>query len=166
LPKRLAILRHAKSDWGQPGLTDFERPLNERGRAAAGLIRRTMNQRGLTFDIVVSSPSARTRETLALVGIDAKWDERIYLAAADTLIGIIHALPETAQSALIVGHNPGLHELVLKLARPDAGGLRQRVLGKFPTAALALLELDIDAWSDAAPGCGEIAELLLPRELG
>jgi phosphohistidine phosphatase len=165
VPKRLSILRHAKSDWGQPGRSDFERPLNERGRAAAGLIRRALHDRGLEFDLVLSSPSARTRETLALIGIEATWDERLYLASPDSLTAIVRALPQTAQSALLVGHNPGLHELVLRLSRPDAQGLRQRVLGKFPTAALALLHMDTDAWSEAAPGCGQIAELLLPREL-
>jgi phosphohistidine phosphatase len=165
LSKRLAILRHAKSDWGQPGLSDFERPLNERGRAAADSLRRAIGQRGLTFDIVLSSPSQRTRETLALIGIDAQWEEQLYLADPDTLLGIVRALPKAAQSALVVGHNPGLHELVLKLARADEDGLRQRVNAKFPTGALALLDLDVDSWSEAAPGCGEIVELLLPREL-
>jgi phosphohistidine phosphatase len=165
LLKRLGILRHAKSDWGQPGLSDFERPLNERGREAAERIRRAIEERALRFDIVLSSPSARTRETLALVGIDGEWDEQLYLASPETLTGIVRALPETARSALLVGHNPGLHELALNLARPDAEGRRQRVLGKFPTAALAVLDLDIDAWSEAAQGCGQIAELLLPREL-
>ena len=165
MSKRLAILRHAKSDWGQPGLSDFERPLNERGRAAAALIRRAVEKRALTFDVVLSSPSARTRETLALIGIDAEWDEGLYLAGPDRLMGVVRGLSDGAQSALIVGHNPGLHELVLKLGRQDAAGFRQRVLGKFPTGALAVLTLGIESWSQAAPGCGEIAELLLPREL-
>lgn len=165
MPKQLAILRHAKSDWGQPGLSDFERPLNERGRAAAETMRRAIEQRGLAFDAVLSSPSARTRETLALVGINAEWEEQLYLASPDTLMGVVRRLPEHAQSALVVGHNPGLHELVLKLARPDAGGLRQRVLGKFPTGAMAVLELEIESWSEATPACGEVRELLLPREL-
>jgi len=165
LPKRLAILRHAKSDWGQPGVSDFDRPLNDRGRAAAGLIGRAIDERGLQFDVVVSSPSARTRETLALIGIDAQWEEKLYLAGPDTLMGVVRGLPDMAQSALIVGHNPGLHELVLKLGRPDARGLRQRVLGKFPTAALAVLELEIKSWSEAGPACGEISALLLPRDL-
>jgi phosphohistidine phosphatase len=160
-------LRHGKSDWGQPGLSDFDRPLNARGRAAAELIRQAIDQRRLSFDIIISSPSARTRETLALVGLDgaARWDEELYLAGPDTLLRVVHGLPDDARTALVVGHNPGLHELVLKLGRPDAGGLRQHVLGKFPTAALALLELEIESWSEAAPACGEISELLLPREL-
>ncbi len=128
-------------------------------------MRRAIGQRGLAFDIVLSSPSARTRQTLTLIGIDAQWEELLYLADPHTLLGIVRALPAAAQSALVVGHNPGLHELVLKLARADADGFRPRLLGKFPTGALALLDLDVESWSDVEPGCGTISELLLPREL-
>ena len=168
MPKRLAILRHAKSDWGQPGLSDFERPLNDRGRAAAHLIQGAIKQRALSFDAILSSPSARTRETIDRIGLaeHSRWVDEIYLATKATLLGLIRALPEEAESVLIVGHNPGLHDLVLSLARDDAAGLRRRVLGKYPTAALALLKLEIDSWSEVEPGCGTIAELLLPRELG
>ena len=165
--KRLAILRHAKSDWGDAGLSDFERPLNERGRAAAELIRQAIDQRGLTFDTVLSSPAARTRETLELIGLAdrAQWDEDIYLASTKTLLAIVGALPDETESALIVGHNPGLHEIVLDLSQPDSGGLRKRILAKYPTGALAMLELEVDSWSEVAPGCGTIRQLLLPREL-
>jgi phosphohistidine phosphatase len=165
--KRLAILRHAKSDWGDAGLSDFERPLNERGRAAAELIRQAIDQRGLTFDTVLSSPAARTRETLELIGLAdrAQWDEDIYLASTKTLLAIVGALPDETESALIVGHNPGLHEIALDLSQPDSAGLRKRILAKYPTGALAMLELEVDSWSEVAPGCGTIRQLLLPREL-
>ena len=165
--KRLAILRHAKSDWGDAGLSDFERPLNERGRAAAELIRQAIDQRGLTFDTVLSSPAARTRETLELIGLAdrAQWDEDIYLASTKTLLAIVRALPDETESALIVGHNLGLHEIALDLSQPDSAGLRKRILAKYPTGALAMLELEVDSWSEVAPGCGTITQLLLPREL-
>lgn len=167
LPKRLAILRHAKSDWGHSGLSDFERPLNERGRDAAETMRRELVRRHLSFDVILSSPSTRTRETLDRIGLAGRtrWIEEIYLASAATLLIIVRSLPEDAESALIVGHNPGLQEIVLSLARVDPEGLRKRVLAKYPTAALALLDLDIESWSSAEPGCGSITELLLPREL-
>ena len=168
MPKRLAILRHAKSDWGQPGLDDFDRPLNLRGCQAAEAIRRALADRDISFDLIMSSPAMRTRETLDLIGLGgrARWEEQIYLASEATLLGLVRSLPNEAESALIVGHNPGLHDLVIDLARDDGEGLRRRVLGKFPTAALALLELEIEAWKDADANCGTIAELLLPRELG
>lgn len=166
LPKRLAILRHAKSDWGDPGLTDFDRPLNARGRAAAAVVGRAIEQRDIRFDAVVSSPAARTRETLELVGLagSARWDEGLYLAGLKTLLGIIRGLPDTAQSALIVGHNPGLQELVLALAPTGSSGFREQVLGKFPTAALALLEIEAERWDAVEPGGATNAELLLPRD--
>ena len=168
MPKRLAILRHAKSDWDQPGLADFDRPLNARGRAAADVIRREIAERHLTFDLILSSPSARTRETLDRLGMaaSARWEDQLYLADLEALLAIVRALPDEAQSVLIVGHNPGLHELVLELSRPDSNGLRDRMIGKFPTAALALLERECGSWSEVARGSGEIVELLLPRELG
>ena len=167
MPKRLAILRHAKSDWGVPGLSDFERPLNGRGRKAGETLRMAMTGRRLAFDVIISSPAARTRQTLDQLGLlfDARLDDSLYLASTDTLLRVIRVLPENAQTALLVGHNPGLQEIVLGLAKPDGNGFRERVLAKFPTAALALLDLEIEAWSDTAAGCGTIVELLLPREL-
>ncbi len=168
MPKQLAILRHARSDWGEAGLKDFDRPLNARGREAAETMGKEIAKRGWSFDVILSSPSARTRETLERIGLAdrARWVDDIYLASEATLLGLIRSLPLEAKSALIVGHNPGLHDLVLDLAQEDAKGLRLRVLGKYPTAALALLDLEIESWTDAEPGCGKIAELLLPRELG
>ena len=167
MPKRLSILRHAKSDWEEAGLKDFDRPLNDRGRAAANSMRKAIEKRGWLFDVILSSPSARTRETLNRLGLAdrAQWRDEIYLATRGMLFSLIRALPDEAGSALIVGHNPGLQEIVLDIARPDSRGLRRQVGDKFPTAALAVLDLDIDEWSGVAAGCGTIAELLLPREL-
>jgi len=167
LPKRLSILRHAKSDWGEAGLKDFDRPLNARGREAAKAIGKEIAKRGWSFDVILSSPSARTRETLDRAGLAdrARWQDEIYLATRGMLFSLVRSLPDEAGSALIVGHNPGLQEVVLDIARPDSGGFRRRVADKFPTAALAVLDLDINEWSKIAAGCGTIADLLLPREL-
>ena len=167
MPKQLWVLRHAKSDWGEAGLKDFDRPLNARGRAATKTIRKAIAERRWSFEVILSSPSARTRETLDRLGFAARarWVDEIYLATRGMLFAQIRALPEEASSALIVGHNPGLQEIILDMARPDPGGLRRRVGAKFPTAALAQLDLNIDAWSEIAAGCGTIGELLLPRDL-
>ena len=167
MPKRLSILRHAKSDWGEAGLKDFDRPLNGRGRAAAKVMRKAIAKRGWSFDVILSSPSARTRETLDLLGLadEARWEDELYLATRGMLFALVRALPAKAGSVLLVGHNPGLQEIVLDIARPDSRGRRRQVGDKFPTAALAVLDLDIDDWSEVAAGCGEINELLLPREV-
>lgn len=170
--KRLAILRHAKSSWDDAALDDFNRPLNERGWKAARRIGRELKDRGLSFDLVLASSAARVRETLDGVQenyvFDApiRFDRRIYLASEADLLRFVRHLDEALNSPLIVGHNPGLEHLVAWLTRDDKHGLRKRIIGKFPTGALAVIELASKHWADVAPSSGEIAELILPKELG
>lgn len=169
--KRLAILRHAKSSWDDPGLDDFNRPLNERGWKAARRMGRELRKRGLKFDLVLSSTAARTRETID--GVQQHFDfdapiefvPELYLASGAVLMKIVRGLGDDVQAPLIVGHNPGLEQLVAGLSRDDNKGLRRRVAGKFPTGALAILELPVHHWSEVAPGTGEIVQLILPKEL-
>lgn len=169
--KRLAILRHAKSSWDDPGLDDFNRPLNERGWKAARRMGRELRKRGLKFGLVLSSTAARTRETIDGVGEHFGFDapiefvQELYLASEGTLLETIRGLNDEVKAPLIVGHNPGLEQLVTGLTRDDSRGLRRRVAGKFPTGALAILELPVHHWSEVAPGTGEIVELILPKEL-
>ena len=168
--RTLYVLRHAKSDWGDESLRDFDRPLNGRGWKAAKAIGREMRERGLTPDLVLLSPSARTTETLARVeeGFGAnfeKVEERsIYLAETETLIELVRSAPAESNHLMVVGHNPGMHELVLVLANgpPD---LREQAASKFPTGALAEISFDVSDWSDVAPGSGCIRSFLKPREL-
>jgi phosphohistidine phosphatase len=167
--KQLTILRHAKSDWGDAKLDDFDRPLNDRGWRAARRMGRELNDRGIEFDLVIASPAARVRETIDGLteklkpNVEIRFEPRMYLATEETLLEIVRALPESAQAPLLVGHNPGLHQLVLDLTRD--GHRRKDVAHKFPTAALARIELPVNRWSDAAPGSGKIAALILPKEL-
>ena len=122
----------------------------------------------MAFDAIVSSPARRTRETLDLMRLApaATWLEPLYHATAERLLEAVRDLPESAASALVVGHNPGLQQLVLALAGSEAGGLRSTVEAKFPTGALAIIACDIAAWRDIRPRCGELAALILPRDLG
>ncbi len=168
--KRLAILRHAKSSWDQAGLDDFQRPLNGRGRKAARRMGREMKRRGIAFDLVLASPATRVRETIEGVaqeypGFDRnlRFEESIYLADSSTLIDLVHAFPDEIETALIVGHNPGLERLVLQLTRDSER--RSRVAEGYPTAALALIEFAPDRWQSVEPGSGDLVELILPREL-
>lgn len=169
--KRLAILRHAKSSWDDPGLDDFHRPLNERGWKAARRMGRELKRQSVKFDLVLSSTSARTRETID--GIREKYDfaapiqfePQLYLASEATLLGFVQGLDEDVKAPLIVGHNPGLEQLIAGLARGDEKGLRRRVTGKFPTGALAVIEVPAKHWAEVRPGTGEIVELILPKEL-
>lgn len=169
--KRLAVLRHAKSSWDEPDLDDFNRPLNDRGWKAARRMGRELKDRGVRFDFVLASTAARVRETID--GVQEKYEfagpirfeHRIYMASEECLLSLVRGLPEKAHTPLIVGHNPGLERLLVELTHDDGDGLRHRVAGKYPTGALAFVELPAHRWADVAPGSGEIVELILPKEL-
>jgi phosphohistidine phosphatase len=167
--KTLILLRHAKSTWDDPVARDFDRPLNKRGRKAARTIGREMRAQGLRFDKVLASPAVRVIETLADVSegygepIEADYDRRIYLAPAEALLELVQVTEGGAGSLLIVGHNPGLENLVLLLARD--GALRSEVLIKYPTATLAEISLPVDQWSDVREGIGTLARFIRPRDL-
>ena len=168
--RTLYVLRHAKSDWGDASLRDFDRPLNGRGRKSARAMGRELRERGLTPDLVLLSPSARTTETLARVeeGFGAsfeKVEERsIYLAETEELVALIRNAPAKSDRLMIVGHNPGMHELVLLLANGPRD-LREEAAAKFPTGAMAEISFDVGDWSDVTPGSGFIRSFLKPREL-
>ncbi|AJP73577.1 SixA phosphatase family protein [Sphingomonas hengshuiensis] len=168
--KTLTLLRHAKSGWDDPVARDFDRPLNPKGQRAAAMVGRHMRALGLGFDHVAASPAVRVIETLAQVAagygrdLAPEWDQRLYLASAATLLDLVHELPEGADRVLLVGHNPGLEELVLLLA--DGGGaLREAVETKFPTASLAELRFGDVAWEAISGGSAALARFIRPRDL-
>ncbi|HEX7877551.1 MAG TPA: histidine phosphatase family protein [Sphingobium sp.] len=170
--KRLTLLRHAKSDWDDPVARDFDRPLNRRGEKAALLIGDFARNRKMQFDMLIASPAARVVQTLdtflAAYGdtLDPHWERRIYLASAPTLFDVIRDLPDTVDSAIMAGHNPGLEELILDLV-PDNGAspLREDVEVKFPTASLAVMDLAIDHWADAKQNVATLVSFTRPRDL-
>lgn len=170
--KRLTLLRHAKSDWDDPVARDFDRPLNRRGEKAALLIGDFARNRKMQFDMLIASPAARVVQTLdtflAAYGdtLDPHWERRIYLASAPTLFDVIRDLPDTVNSAIMAGHNPGLEELILDLV-PDNGAspLREDVEVKFPTASLAVMDLAIDHWADAKQNVATLVSFTRPRDL-
>ncbi len=169
--KTLTLLRHAKSGWDDPALRDFDRALNAKGQRAALAVGRHLRTLGLSFDHVVASPAVRVTETIDGVmrgygdGLNPVWDRRAYLASDAMLLDIVHELPESASSAMIVGHNPGLEDLVLKLV-PDANnGLRDSVEEKFPTASVAMMTLSGARWIDAGPGTATLVRFIRPRDL-
>jgi phosphohistidine phosphatase len=169
--KTLTLLRHAKSGWDDLVQRDFDRPLNGKGRRAAATVGRHLRREGLRFDHIIASPALRVQQTLEEVatsygpGTTPAWDRRIYLASAATLLELIRELPDDAATALLVGHNPGLEDLVLLLV-PDAGaGLRDTVEEKYPTASVAELSLPIERWADAAEGAATLTRFTRPRDL-
>jgi phosphohistidine phosphatase len=168
--KSLTLLRHAKSGWDDPISRDFDRPLNPRGRRAARTVGAQMKAQGLGFDLVLASPARRVIETLEEVAagygaIAPEFDERLYLAPAAILLDIVRHAPEAAGRLLLVGHNPGLEELALRLARRDGDRLRGEVEIKYPTGTLAEIDLPVESWRDAREGTGRIVRFIRPRDL-
>jgi phosphohistidine phosphatase len=163
--KRLFLLRHAKSSWGDPTLADHDRPLAPRGRRATKAIRKHLEKNAVEIDLVLCSPARRTRETLerieaALGRAAVELDPALYAAGEEALLERLREVPDEIGSALLIGHNPGLHDLVVRLA-PDAPRLRE----KFPTGALAKLELDSTSWRDLDRAESRLVDYVVPREL-
>jgi len=169
--KSLTLLRHAKSAWDDPVKRDFDRPLNGRGRRAANRMGRYMRDEGLAFDHVVASPALRVSQTIDGVedgygrALSPDYDRRIYMASAATLLDLVQGLDDTWDRVLLVGHNPGLEDLVLMLVPQTEIGLRDEVEIKYPTATLAELRFEAKHWSDVDERTAKIVRFMRPREL-
>jgi phosphohistidine phosphatase len=168
--KILTLLRHAKSGWDDPVTRDFDRPLNPRGRKAARTVGAEMKAQGLGFDLVLASPARRVIETLEEVeaaygALGPDYDQRLYLASAATLLEIVRSAPAEAERLLLVGHNPGLEELALRLTGGEGDTLRRQIEIKYPTATIAEIALPVDRWTDVRDGSGRIARFIRPRDL-
>jgi phosphohistidine phosphatase len=170
--KTLGLFRHAKSDWHDPRARDFDRPLNGRGRKGAALMGKHIRNHGISWDRMIASPAIRCAETVEIAAqaadrpVSANWDRRIYLASSATLADLLREQAGDPDAILMVGHNPGLEDLIFDLV-PDDGSspLRDSVEIKFPTASYAVLELAIDSWADLADNCGKLVHLMRPRDL-
>jgi phosphohistidine phosphatase len=166
--KTLGLLRHAKSDYDDLALRDFDRGLNDRGRRGAAVMGGHIREHDVHWDLLLASPAERVKRTLdaARLAIPVRWDERIYLADSDALIELLRTLDGDLDAVLIAGHNPGLQELIFDLVAPEReNGLFAAAAEKYPTAAFAVLELAIGAWGECAPGCGTLVHLARPRDL-
>jgi phosphohistidine phosphatase len=163
----LYLLRHAKSSWADPSLADRERPLAPRGRRDAKRIAKHLRGLGCSPELVLCSPAARTRETLEVVGpalaaSTVVLEEDLYGASSDQLLARLRRVPDAVASVMLVGHNPGLHQLALALA--SAGDELGRLGAKFPTAALATLD-SRKPWSRLGPGDGTLSAFVVPKQL-
>jgi phosphohistidine phosphatase len=166
--RRLYLLRHAKSSRDDQALRDRDRPLAPRGRRATRRIARWARKHDVRPQLVVSSTALRAQETLqgVLPGLgepEVRTELALYAADAETLLQRVRTLPDEAEEAMLVGHNPGLANLLLLLAAP--GGQRARAEAKVPTGALATLEADVASWSELEPGGARLVSFVVPREL-
>ena len=156
--RRLVLLRHAKSDWPD-GVPDLRRPLNGRGRRDAPAAGRWLDEHVRGLGAVVCSPAQRTRETWALVGAElddapaAAFDDRVYAAEPGELLAVVHDLPDAVDTALLIGHNPGVVELVELLCGQER---------EMRTASIAVLSWD-GTWADAGPEVAVLDDHATPR---
>ncbi len=175
--RQLLLLRHAKSAWDDPKLSDHARPLNARGRASARAMGLRMRELDLAPDLVLVSSARRTLQTLEAL---TPWDETplvepmdaLYLASARAMLDVIHNVTETVRSILLIGHNPGMHELAMMLADPASpgrhGGMAQdmwaRLSEGYPTGALAEFTV-AGPWGTLGEGGGRLQQFIAPRDL-
>ena len=165
--RTLYLLRHAKSSWDDPALPDHERPLAPRGRRDGKRIAEHLRRAGIEPELVLCSPAARTRETLALVqrgwkASTVQVEDELYGATAEALLQRLRLVPDRVRSVMLIGHNPGLEALALVLA--EAGEELEVLAEKFPTGALATLEFGA-AWSALAPEGATLAAYVVPKQL-
>ena len=167
----LSLLRHAKSSWDDPGLEDFDRPLNERGREAASRMGRFMAKNGIAPELILSSPSVRTRQTLELVlpHLSPKpsvvFEDALYLATASVLLQHARKGAGTARHVMVVAHDPGMHQLATELAGSGEPALLEVLAKKFPTAGLAVIDFDAQTWSKVRRGAGRLRLFMAPKRL-
>ncbi len=164
------MLRHAKSSWDDANLPDRLRPLAPRGVRAVGALARHLRTTAVAPELVLCSPARRAVQTWEGVapgvppGTALEIDEAIYHAGGDELLARLQDLPSRVGSVLLVGHNPGLQDLAVDLVGSGDPELRERLVTKFPTGALATLEVPGD-WHDLTWGAATLLAYVVPRDL-
>ena len=169
--RRLLLLRHSKTERPEPGERDRDRKLMPRGRADAPLIGAYMARHRLIPDLVLVSPAQRTVETWALVGAafskapKVMKNDRIYNAGTETLADLIRETDD-ARSLLLVGHNPGLHDLATELIGSGDVEARESLNEKLPTSGLVVIDFAFDDWSELHDSAGRLDQFVTPRSIG
>ncbi len=164
----LLLARHAKSSWADGSLRDHDRPLNRRGADDAPRVGSALKERDLVPDLVYSSTSARTRETVAgledgiEMPLEVHFIPELYLASPGTMLAAVQSAPDDVERLMILAHNPGTHALAVGLAADGARKDLEQMRYKFPTGAVAVLTFETDRWSDIQ-GDGTLVEFIRPR---
>jgi len=160
--RHLTLIRHAKSSWDDAVLSDFKRPLNPRGKMNAPLMGKLFKTRGVTFDIIMSSPAVRASTTAELIAREIAYPARqieyldaLYGAGNSTLLELVQNLPDAAQRVALVAHNPGLTEFCNALC--NAG------IGNLPSCAIAAIRFDVETWQAVCRGSGTLQSYEYPR---
>jgi phosphohistidine phosphatase len=166
--RRLMLLRHAKTERAEPGERDRDRRLTKRGRIDAPVIGGYMARHDLVPDAALVSPATRAQETWTLVApcFDKAPktinEERIYNADAEKLMSVI-AETRSARALLVVGHNPGIHDLAVQLIASGDLEARERVKEKLPTSGLVVIDIAFDDWARLPASSGRLDRFVSPR---
>ncbi len=169
--RRLLLLRHAKAERSEPGMQDRSRGLIDRGRKEAAKIGTYMAGHALVPERVVVSPAARAQETWKSASSAfrtspaAMSTEKLYDATPHSILGVIKDTPTTVHTLLIIGHNPGLHELALMLVASGDIDARERLREKLPTSGLVIIDFAFDNWAKLHPQSGRLERFVSPRSL-
>lgn len=167
--RRLILLRHSTAAKAGPGGSDQDRVLTAEGRADAAMVGAYLVNHSFRPDQVLVSPAARTRDTWRQIAAalhvapDAKFDQRIYNASAQTLFNVIAEAPNEARALLVLGHNPGLHELAVLLTATGDIDLRERLRENMPTSGIAVIDFPLDSWSKLHPRSGRLERFVSPK---
>lgn len=162
MARRLILMRHAKSDWANPSLSDNDRPLNERGRRAAPMMAKHFLENNLPPSVVLASTAVRVRETLALMLAEWRYEpvvffeQSLYLASVETLKSHVRGLHDSWTDAMILGHNPGLTDFVSWLASQSL---------EMPTAGVAVFASNEECWHDFTARNLRLSAHWCPRDL-
>lgn len=160
--RRLILMRHAKSSWDDPRLLDFDRPLNKRGRQSAEAMGNWLRGHSYMPTAALVSAAKRTAETFERAGFDIplRYSRTLYHAAADTMAVVLKE--ETAQTVLMIGHNPGIADFAARLVRTAPTHPR---FYDYPTCATLIADFDISNWNDLAWSTAEVVDFAIPREV-
>jgi phosphohistidine phosphatase len=162
--RQLVLVRHAKSSWADPDLADRDRPLNARGRRAGARVGEYLRDTGVHPDLVLCSAARRARQTLELLHLAKTThvliEDQLYGAEPDALLARLRSIPDRAASVMLIGHNPGIEDLVRMLV-----GDESMLPRKFPTGAVADVRLATRHWNEIEAGIGQLRVFVTPREL-
>jgi phosphohistidine phosphatase len=168
--KKLILFRHAKAAHIQ-GTKDFDRPLDERGREVSPKIGQYLKDEGILPDFVLVSPAHRTRETWDLARpplepVAMRIEHPLYESPAGPSIELLQGIDDSVKSVMIVGHNPSIHEFAKRLIGYGDRYAAARLNEKFPTAAIAVMDFDVETWAEVAERGARLDRFITPKDLG
>lgn len=171
--KRLFLLRHGKAQPADGSTEDFDRTLMLSGMQDAAAMARYLRKNDHSVELILCSASARTTQTAELVlhelQSEIEYRDALYLADATKLLAAVRGAPATANSLMLVGHNPGLENIATLLAREPVRrqerARHEALEEKFPTSALAILDFDVGRWRDVEKGAGKLVDFVRPKDI-